>query len=166
MLADSRIAGVIITVPNEQHLAVAREVAKAGKHVYTEKPIASTLEQGLEIEALEKAYSVTVTVGHSARLMAGIRRIRDMIDADELGRVAFMEANFSNERRRPRACAPAGRHLARSCRREAQDDLHRQRAAHPGVLLSRARHPARNREISARYFYVAALRTPSIILLL
>jgi predicted dehydrogenase len=73
MLADPRIAGVIITVPNEQHLAVAREVAKAGKHVYTEKPIASTLEQGLEIEALEKTHGVTVTVGHSARLMAGIR---------------------------------------------------------------------------------------------
>src|SRR5437879_5974234 len=45
MLADPRIAGVIITVPNEQHLAVAREAAKAGKHVYTEKPIASTLEE-------------------------------------------------------------------------------------------------------------------------
>jgi predicted dehydrogenase len=98
MLADPRIAGVIITVPNEAHLGVAREVAKAGKHIYTEKPIASTLEQGLEIEALEKTFGVTVTVGHSARLMAGIRRIRAMIDADELGRVAFMEANFSNER--------------------------------------------------------------------
>jgi predicted dehydrogenase len=30
--------------------------------------------------------------------MAGIRRIRAAIDAGELGRVAFMEANFSNER--------------------------------------------------------------------
>ena len=98
MLADPAIAGVIITVPNEQHLPIAREVAKAGKHVYTEKPIASTLEEGLEIEALEKIYGVTVTVGHSARLMAGIRLIRDAIDAGELGRVAFIEANFSNER--------------------------------------------------------------------
>jgi predicted dehydrogenase len=98
MLADRAIEGVILTVPNEQHLPLAREVAKAGKHVYTEKPIAHTLEDGLEIEALEKTFGVTVTVGHSARLMAGIRRMREAIDAGELGRVGFIEANFSNER--------------------------------------------------------------------
>ena len=76
LLARPDIRGVILTVPNEQHLAVATEVAKAGKHVYTEKPIASTLEDGLAIAALEKKYGITVTVGHSARLMAGIRMIR------------------------------------------------------------------------------------------
>ena len=98
MLAKPEIQGVILTVPNEQHLPVAREVAKAGKHVYTEKPIASTLEDGLEIAALQEKYGVTITVGHSARLMAGIRMIRAAIDRGELGRVAFLEANFSNER--------------------------------------------------------------------
>src|SRR5947207_10596976 len=98
MLADPAIKGVILTVPNEQHLPLAREVARAGKHVYTEKPIATSLEEGLEIEALEKTFGVTVTVGHSARLMAGIRKIREAIDAGELGRVGFIEANFSNER--------------------------------------------------------------------
>src|SRR5262245_36517906 len=98
LLADPAIKGVILTVPNEQHLPLAREVAKAGKHVYTEKPIASTLEEGLAIEALEKTHGVTVTVGHSARLMAGIRAMGKAIEAGELGRVGFMEANFSNER--------------------------------------------------------------------
>ena len=98
MTADREIEGVILTVPNEQHLPLSAEVAKAGKHVYTEKPIASTLEDGLEIAALQDKYGVTVTVGHSARLMGGIRKIREAIDAGELGRVAFMEANFSNER--------------------------------------------------------------------
>jgi predicted dehydrogenase len=98
MLADREIEGVILTVPNEQHLPVAVEVAKARKHVYTEKPIASTLEEGLEIAALQQKYGITVTVGHSARLMGGIRKIRAAIDAGELGRLAFMEANFSNER--------------------------------------------------------------------
>ena len=98
MLTNPEIAGVILSVPNEQHLPVAAEVAQARKHVYTEKPIASTLEDGLKIAALEQQYGITVTVGHSARLMAGIRQIRAAIDSGELGRVAFIEANFSNER--------------------------------------------------------------------
>jgi len=98
LLTNAEIKGVILTVPNEQHLPMAEQVARAGKHVYTEKPIAQTLEDGLKIAALEKQHAITVTVGHSARLMAGIRMIRKRIDGGELGRVAFMEANFSNER--------------------------------------------------------------------
>src|SRR5512143_3889799 len=98
LLANPEIKGMILTVPNEQHLPVATQVARAGKHVYTEKPIASTLEDGLEIAGLEAKYGITVTVGHSARLMGGITSIHDAIEAGELGRVAFLEANFSNER--------------------------------------------------------------------
>jgi predicted dehydrogenase len=98
ILGDASIEGVILTVPNEQHLPMAALVAKAKKDVYTEKPIASSLVEGLQIAALEKKYGITVTVGHSARLMAGIRKIRGAIDAGELGRVAFIEANFSNNR--------------------------------------------------------------------
>ena len=94
MLSDPEIRGVIITVPNEQHLPVAAEVARAGKHVYTEKPIATTLEDGIDIEALEKMYGVTITVGHSARLLGSVRKICAAIDAGELGRVAFMEGKF------------------------------------------------------------------------
>ena len=98
LLADPEIKGVILTVPNEQHLPMAEMVAKAGKHVYTEKPIANTLVDGLKIAALEQKYGVSVTVGHSARLMAGIRAMGKAIEAGELGRIGFMEANFSNER--------------------------------------------------------------------
>src|SRR4030088_1769789 len=62
MLANPEIAGVILTVPNEQHLPVAAEVARARKHVYTEKPIASTLEDGLQIAKLEQEFGGTVPV--------------------------------------------------------------------------------------------------------
>ena len=98
LLANPEIKGVILTVPNEQHLPVAEAAARAGKQIYTEKPIANTLENGLAIEALEKTYGVRVMVGHSARLLKGTRLMRAAIDAGELGRVAFIEANFSNER--------------------------------------------------------------------
>ena len=76
LLADPEIKGVILTVPNEQHLPVAEAVAAAGKHVYTEKPIANTLESGLEIEGLVEKYGVQIMVGHSARLLKGARMIK------------------------------------------------------------------------------------------
>jgi scyllo-inositol 2-dehydrogenase (NAD+) len=54
LLSDPEIKGVILTVPNEQHLPVAEAAAKAGKHIYTEKPIANTLENGIRLEALQE----------------------------------------------------------------------------------------------------------------
>ena len=98
MLSDPGIKGVILTVPNEQHLPVAEAAARHGKHVYSEKPIANTLENGLLMEALQQRHDIRIMVGHSARLLKGTRMIRDAIDSGELGRVGFMEANFSNER--------------------------------------------------------------------
>ncbi|MYH58519.1 MAG: Gfo/Idh/MocA family oxidoreductase [Boseongicola sp. SB0675_bin_26] len=98
ILACDDIDGAILTVPNEQHYPVALQVAEAGKHVYTEKPIAHSLEDGLAIDALQDRYGITVTVGHSARLLGGVREIKRRIDAGELGKVGFIEANFSNER--------------------------------------------------------------------
>ena len=98
LLDDPAIKGIILTVPNEHHLPVAEQVAKAGKQVYTEKPIANTLESGLAIEALQEQYGLQGMVGHSARLLKGVRMMREAMDNGELGRVVFMEANFSNER--------------------------------------------------------------------
>ena len=45
LLENPEIKGVILTVPNEQHLPVAEQAAKAGKQVYTEKPIANTVSE-------------------------------------------------------------------------------------------------------------------------
>ena len=67
MLADPAIKGVILTVPNEQHLPVAAEVARAGKHVYTEKPIASTLEEGLRDRGAGAACTASPSRSATAR---------------------------------------------------------------------------------------------------
>lgn len=98
MLSNPEIQGVILTVPNEQHYPVAEQAARAGKHVYTEKPIAHTLEDGVRICQLEARHGIQLVVGHSARLLAGTRLMKGAIERGELGRLACIEANFSNER--------------------------------------------------------------------
>jgi predicted dehydrogenase len=98
LLSYPMIDGVIITTPPEQHLTIAFEVAKAKKHVYIESPIATTLDEGLEIAALEQRHGITISVGCGARFMAGIRKIREAIDGGELGSIGLIEANFSGLR--------------------------------------------------------------------
>ena len=98
VLADKEIAAVTLALPNELHFEFAQAAARAGKHVYIEKPIANTMSDSLAIAALEGAHGVRIVVGHCARLLTGIRAIRQAIDAGKLGKVSQIEANFSNDR--------------------------------------------------------------------
>jgi predicted dehydrogenase len=97
-LADNHIDALIVAAPNEVHLEFAELAARAGKHVFIEKPIANTMADGLRIAELERAHGVRIVVGHCARLLSGNRMMREAIDKGELGHVSQIEANFSNDR--------------------------------------------------------------------
>lgn len=98
LLADPDIEGVIITTPNDTHREVIQQALEAGKGVYTDKPIANTMEDAVAI-----AESVSVTggvfaVGHSARRLSGHREMQRWLREGSIGDVSLVEANFSNER--------------------------------------------------------------------
>lgn len=95
---DRSIEAVIIALPNDQHYPYSQLAARNGKHVFIEKPIAHTLDDGLRIESLERTSQVRIVVGHCARLLGGNRLMRDAIRRGDLGRVSQIEANFSNDR--------------------------------------------------------------------
>lgn len=98
VLADKDIGAVVLALPNELHFEFAQAAARAGKHIYIEKPIANTMADSLRIAALEKTHGVRIVVGHCARLLAGVRAMRQAIDAGKLGKLTQIEANFSNDR--------------------------------------------------------------------
>ncbi len=98
VLADKDIAAVVLALPNELHFDFARRAAAAGKHVYIEKPIANTMADALAIAALESAHGIHIVVGHCARLLTGVRAIRQAIVSGKLGKVSQIEGNFSNDR--------------------------------------------------------------------
>lgn len=98
LLSDPDVEGVIITTPNDTHKDVITQALEAGKAVYTDKPIAQTLEDALSIkEAVDRTGGV-FAVGHSARRLSGNRVMKQWIDDGTLGGVSMVEANFSNER--------------------------------------------------------------------
>ena len=98
LLGDPDVEGVIITTPNDTHREVITAALEAGKAVYTDKPIAQTLEDALEIKRVVEKTGGVFAVGHSARRLSGNRVMKQWIDDGTLGGVSMVEANFSNER--------------------------------------------------------------------
>lgn len=97
MLALDELDGVILTTPNSAHRPGTEAAARAGKHVFVEKPISNTLDDGRAMIAACQASGVVLAVGHSYRRHGALRHLRRLIDDGELGRVSLAEAVFSND---------------------------------------------------------------------
>jgi predicted dehydrogenase len=98
LLADPEVEGVIVTTPNDTHRDVIIQALEAGKAVYTDKPIAHTLEDANRIAAAVSETGQVFAVGHSSRRLSGHREMRRWIDEGKVGEISLAEANFSNER--------------------------------------------------------------------
>ena len=98
LLADPDIEGVLVTTPNDTHKQVIIECLDAGKAVYTDKPIAHTMEDAGEIARAAAGAGVPFAVGHSARRLGGHRAMKAWLEEGRIGSVSLAEANFSNER--------------------------------------------------------------------
>ena len=71
---------VDIVTPTIQHFECAKMVIEAGKHIFIEKPIATTVTEADEIVALANKYNVKGQVGHVERFNPAFTAVKDMID--------------------------------------------------------------------------------------
>ena len=94
-LADPEIDAVVLATPHRQHTGQVIAAARAGKHVFTEKPL------GVDAASAERAAlacaeaGVTLGVGYNKRFQLALQKIRSLIDDCTLGRVLHLEGNFS-----------------------------------------------------------------------
>jgi predicted dehydrogenase len=98
LLADEAVEGVIVTTPNDTHKDVIIQALRAGKAVYTDKPIAHTLEDANRIAAAVADTGRVFAVGHSSRRLSGHREMKRWLEDGRIGDISLAEANFSNER--------------------------------------------------------------------
>jgi len=94
VLADDDIEIVInLTVPLA-HAEVSEAIIRAGKHVYSEKPLAATLADGRAIAAAADAADVRLGCAPDTFLGAGHQACRRAIDDGQIGEVVGAAATF------------------------------------------------------------------------
>jgi len=95
LVQDTAIDAVALSTPNHLHLEQVRAAAGAGKHVFLEKPIANTVQEGKEIIRLMNNAGCILSVGHNARRKRTFRKAKELLDNDAIGKVVGIEANLS-----------------------------------------------------------------------
>jgi predicted dehydrogenase len=90
VLADPEIDGVIVTTPTTDHRDVMIAAARAGKHIFTEKVIAATVEDATAIASAVEEAGVVFVVS-LPRLSNGYTQvIKRMIEDGELGEIGYV----------------------------------------------------------------------------
>ena len=89
-LADVRVDGVVIATPTSTHYRFAKAALERGKHVLVEKPIATAVREGAELCALAAARGRVLMIGHVFLFNPGIQRVKQYLDAGELGRIYYV----------------------------------------------------------------------------
>ena len=95
-LADEGVEAVTIATPVPTHHALAKQALAAGKHVFVEKPPAMHAEEMEELLALAQERGLVLMPGHLLLYHPGLRRVKELVDAGELGEVACVYGNRQN----------------------------------------------------------------------
>ena len=87
LLADPEVDVINICVPSGLHAKFAVMVAKAGKHIVVEKPLAITDEQLNDVVRAVQENGVKVTVIAQLRFNESVAKIKEAIDSGRLGKI-------------------------------------------------------------------------------
>ena len=95
VLADPDVDAVVLATPHTQHAEQVTAAARAGKHVFTDKPFALTRASAeAAVRACADAKHV-LAVGFNWRYQPALREIRRMVHDGRLGRLLHIEGNFN-----------------------------------------------------------------------
>ena len=96
MLADDDLDAVVIATPVPTHYAFAKQALEAGKHVFVEKPPAMHAEEMAELVDIARARNLVLMPGHLLLYHPGVRKLKELVDAGELGDVVCVYGNRQN----------------------------------------------------------------------
>jgi predicted dehydrogenase len=92
VLSDPAVEAVAIATPVATHGPLATAALRAGKHVLVEKPMALSSREAEDLVSLADRAGLTLMVDHTFIYSSPIRKIKELIDAGELGEIYYLDS--------------------------------------------------------------------------
>jgi predicted dehydrogenase len=96
LLDDPDLDAIVIATPVVTHHALSKRALEAGKHVFVEKPMALDGEDAEELVQLAEERDLVLMPGHLLLYHPGVRKLKELVDSGELGRVLVVYGNRQN----------------------------------------------------------------------
>jgi predicted dehydrogenase len=92
VLADPAIDAIAIATPARTHHPIVLAALHAGKHVMVEKPLADTMERGMEMVAAAEDRGLVLMADHTYCYTPAVLKIRELIAEGALGEILFVDS--------------------------------------------------------------------------
>ena len=96
LINDKEVNIVYIATPPDSHAEYAIKVLEAGKPVYIEKPMALNYKECLKINKTAEKLKLPVFVAYYRRTLPGFLKIKNLIEAGEIGKPRFATFQIFN----------------------------------------------------------------------
>ena len=96
VLADDEVAGVVLATPPAKHAEQATAALDSGKHVFVEKPLALRFSDGAAVVEQARTKRRVLMVGHILEYHPAVTRLKEMVQAGELGQLWYLYSNRLN----------------------------------------------------------------------
>jgi len=91
-----QIGAVAIATPAATHYDLAKKCLLAGKHLFVEKPLALTGEEGQDLIEIAEKNHLTLMVGHILQYHRAVIKLKELIANGELGKIQYLYSNRLN----------------------------------------------------------------------
>ena len=96
-LSNKNIDAVSLATPHTLHTSQIIEAARAGKHIYTEKPFALNVNDARRSVATVEEANVVLALGHDQRQYPVVNKLKEMIAEETFGKILHIETNLSHD---------------------------------------------------------------------
>lgn len=95
-IANPKVDAVVIATPVSSHFEIARAALQAGRHVLIEKPMTASREQSRILVDMAAQRGLTLMVDHTFIYASAVRKMKELIDAGDLGQIYYYDSTRIN----------------------------------------------------------------------